>query len=265
MASENFPYLYPVMQHIPIRTNTSFTIRHLDGMDMIQPLHRHDFYFLLVFEKGAGTHSIDFTNYTITDHAIFLLRPGQVHEINLHASSTGYLIQFNQNFDPSPLLRSAAQQNYYQLKNVMTYFDQIFEEFTHPKEKYEEVIKSLLHIFFIHLLRTQTSPEKNNQLQTLQDLIATHITTLKQVADYAALLHLSTYQLNAITKSSLGKTCSTLINDHIILEAKRQLLATTNLVNEIAWQLGYEDVSYFIRFFKKHTNHTPESFRQNFK
>ncbi len=232
---------------------------------MVQSLHRHDFYYLLVLQKGGGTHTIDFTTYTISDHTIFLLRPGQVHAIHLHASSTGYLVQFNQSFDPSPLLLAAAQQNYYQVKNTLTYFDQIFEEFTHPKEKYEEVIKSLLHIFFIQLIRTQTITAANDQLTTLQQLIADNIKKYKQVTDYAALLHLSPYQLNAITKSSVGKTCSTLINDHIVLEAKRQLLATTNLVNEIAWQLGYEDVSYFIRFFKKHTGHTPESFRQNFK
>jgi len=257
------------MQHIPIRTNTSFSIRdineYMSGQDMIQSLHRHDFYYLLVLEKGAGTHSIDFTDYTITDHSIFLLRPGQVHAIHLHSSSTGYLLQFNQSFDPSPLLHTAAQQNFYQLENTLVVCTQIFEEFTHAKEKYEDVIKSLLHIFFIHLLRTQKAPTTNDQLQTLQTLIATNITTHKQVADYATMLHLSPYQLNAITKSSLGKTCSALINDHIVLEAKRQLLATTNLVNEISWALGYEDVSYFIRFFKKHTGHTPESFRQNFK
>ncbi|WP_343670941.1 AraC family transcriptional regulator [Chitinophaga sp.] len=253
------------MQHIPIRTNTSFSIRDINGQNMVQPLHRHDFYYLLILQKGAGTHSIDFIDYPVSDHSIFLLRPGQVHAINLHSSSTGYLVQFNPGFDPSPLLRTAAQQNYYQLENTLALCTQIVEEFSNPKEKHEEVIKSLLHIFFIHLIRAQKTPPANDQLQILQELIATNITTHKQVADYAALLHLSPYQLNAITKSSLGKTCSTLINDHIILEAKRQLLATTNLINEIAWQLGYEDVSYFIRFFKKHTGQTPESFRQNFK
>ncbi|SFW78080.1 AraC family transcriptional regulator [Chitinophaga sancti] len=253
------------MQHIPIRTNPGFSIRDIKGMDMVQSLHRHDFYYLLILQKGAGTHSIDFTDYTIRDHSIFLLRPGQVHLIHLHPGSTGYLIQFHQSFDPSPLLRNAAQQNHYQLENSAIWCTQILEEFTRQNDKYEEVIKSLLHILFIQLIRTQQTPATNDQLQTLQDLIATNIHQYKQVSDYAALLHLSSYQLNAITKSALGKTCSTLINDHIILEAKRQLLATTNLVNEIAWHLGYEDVSYFIRFFKKHSGYSPEAFRQKFK
>lgn len=257
------------MQHIPIRTNTSFSIRdlhdYMSGQDMVQSLHRHDFYYLLILQKGAGSHSIDFTEYTITDHALFLLRPGQVHEIHLRAGSTGYLIQFNPHFDPSPLLPTAAQQNYYQVENTLPLCTQILEEFTNQHDRYEDVIKSLLHILFIHLIRAQQSPTTNDQLQTLQDLITNNIRQYKLVTDYSALLHVSPYQLNALTKSALGKTCSTLINDHIILEAKRQLLATTNLVNEIAWHLGYEDVSYFIRFFKKHTGYTPEAFRQNFK
>ena len=76
-------------------------------------------------------------------------------------------------------------------------------------------------------------------------------------------MNLSPYQLNEITKSAVGKTASELINDHIILEAKRYLLATPNQIKDIADMLGYEDVSYFIRFFKKHTGHSPESFRRN--
>jgi AraC family transcriptional regulator, transcriptional activator of pobA len=63
----------------------------------------------------------------------------------------------------------------------------------------------------------------------------------------------------------VGKTVSALINEQIILEAKRYLLATHNQVKDIADHLGYEDVSYFIRFFKRHTGHSPEAFRKNFK
>ncbi|WP_052324411.1 helix-turn-helix domain-containing protein [Haliscomenobacter hydrossis] len=78
-------------------------------------------------------------------------------------------------------------------------------------------------------------------------------------------MSLSPYQLNEITKSSVGKTASELINEHIVLEAKKYLLATSNQVKDIADLLGYEDFSYFIRFFKKHTGHSPEAFRHNFK
>ena len=85
------------------------------------------------------------------------------------------------------------------------------------------------------------------------------------MSQYADLLNLSPYQLNAITKASVGKTVAQLIDEQIILEAKRYLLATPNQVKDIAWDLGYEDVSYFIRFFKKHTGLSPDAFRKNFR
>jgi AraC-like DNA-binding protein len=79
------------------------------------------------------------------------------------------------------------------------------------------------------------------------------------------MLNLSSYQLNAIVRATLGKTCSELIIEYILLESKRYLLATSHQVTQIAYHLGYEDVSYFIRFFKKHTGYSPEAFRNNLK
>lgn len=96
------------------------------------------------------------------------------------------------------------------------------------------------------------------------ELVEGNITQYKQVSQYADLLNLTVYQLNAITKALLNKNASQLINEYIILEAKRNLLATANQVSQIAYHLGYEDVSYFIRFFKKHTGFTPDAYRHNF-
>ena len=95
-------------------------------------------------------------------------------------------------------------------------------------------------------------------------MLEKHIAIQKQVSHYTAMMNLSPYQLNEITKTSIGKTASELINEHIILEAKRYLLATTNQIKDIADQLGYEDPSYFIRFFRKHSGYSPEAFRHKF-
>ncbi len=97
------------------------------------------------------------------------------------------------------------------------------------------------------------------------ELLEKHIATNKQVANYTDMMNLSPYQLNEITKSSIGKTASEMINEHILLETKRYLLATPNQIKDIADQLGFEDPSYFIRFFKKHTGQSPQEFRNNFK
>ncbi|MDW7693947.1 AraC family transcriptional regulator [Flammeovirgaceae bacterium SG7u.111] len=265
----------------------SFSIRKLqeilDGNPMIQKLHRHDFYFCLVLEKASGRHEVDFTPYTVSNHSIFFLRPGQVHLLSLDARTKGFILQFNADSvyinDPTTtqLLRKASQTTLYEptaleSQQLLPLLETIFQEVNYKKEETEEMVRANLRIFFINLIRLQPSSPSlkhsshtQEQLEKLSRLLETHISTSKQVSQYASMMHLSAYQLNAITKSLVGKTCSQLINEHILLEAKRYLLATSNQINQIAFHLGYEDVSYFIRFFKKHTGHSPEAFRHNFK
>lgn len=264
------------MNSIPIRhiSEPQFSIRSihalLAGEDMVQELHRHNFFYVLALEKGAGVHEIDFTPYTICDHTVFFMRPGQVHKLVLKTGSTGYLLQFSDAFYSckANTVYELNAEGFQKLVPVLRY---IFQEYTDQPEKYQEVIKANMGIFFIELAR-QFQPLSSHvtlymqeQLEAFSALLETHVASHKQVAQYASLLNLSTYQLNAITKATLGKTCSALINAYIILEAKRYLLATADQVNQIADHLGYEDVSYFIRFFKKHTGHSPELFRQHFR
>jgi len=259
-------------------------VRHvLNGKDMTQELHRHDFFYVLALKNGAGTHAIDFTSYKITDNTVFIIRPGQVHQLTLKAGSTGYLMAFNADFyyghDPvsNEVLRKASNVNLYQLdstgiKKILSVLKYISEEYANQQEGYQEVIKANLGILFIELVRQNTrivpgdpGSHVRQRLQDFTALLEKYIYTHKQVSQYADMLNLSSYQLNAVTKETLGKTGSEVINEYIILESKRYLLATTNQVNQIAYQLGYEDVSYFIRFFKKHTGYSPEAFRTNFR
>lgn len=257
----------------------------LTGEDLVQDIHRHDFFFILALEEGKGDHIIDFIRYKIHDHSVFFMRPGQAHQLALKKNCRGYLIEFTADFyyphdeASKHLLRKASNKNFCQLTanrfdRLLFLLTEIYQEYTDRKEAYQEVIKATLKIFFIELVRqrqqSKSPAEKKDQniqerLDDFLTLLESHIANHKQVGDYADMLNLSSYQLNAITKATLGKTCSDLINEHIILESKRYLLATSNQIKEIAYHLGYEDVSYFIRFFKKHTGYSPETFRQKFK
>jgi AraC family transcriptional activator of pobA len=251
---------------------------------MVQALHRHSFFYILLIEKGAGVHHIDFIRYPVTNYSIFFMRPGQVHQLILERGSIAYLIEFASDFysplekSGSQVLRKVSSKNYCQLdiarfSKLLFLLNYIFQEYSTKEDKFQEVIKASLDIFFIELVRQSRNPQNHgdngsqymqDRLEELLELITSHVATHKQVSDYAQMLNLTAYQLNAITKSTLDKTCSEVINEYIILEAKRYLLATGNQINQIAYHLGYEDVSYFIRFFKKHVGASPEIFRQNF-
>jgi AraC family transcriptional regulator, transcriptional activator of pobA len=266
-----------IAEDFKIRTVTEV----LGGKDMIHDLHRHDFYFTLALKKGHGSHEIDFVSYPVRDHSVFFIRPGQVHRLVLKTGSEGFLMESGKDFfyasANSQLLRKVWNKSFcplveegsLRLQNVLS---AIHEEFSDRKEGFREVIKANLSIFYIELARQRQHMENagdsrndyaQERLQDFLDLLERDIREYKRVSHYADKLNLSQFQLNSITKTLLGKTAAELIDDHILLESRRYLLATSNQVNQIAYLLGYEDVSYFIRFFKKHTGQTPEIFRQN--
>lgn len=285
------------MKKIPVRHITTsqqelldsgrFKIRKvedlLDREDLFHELHRHDFFFIIALQKGDGTHEIDFTTYNVFDNSVFFMRPGQVHQLQLKADSTGYIVEYNTEFYhpkdklSTQRLRKASNKNYCKLeinrfKKLLDILTYIYQEYTGKEEGFQEVIKANLDIFFIEFVRqspnpnglsTNVNPYTQERLEEFLELLEMHITNYKQVSQYTDLMNLSPYQLNEITKATMGKTASALINEHIILEAKRNLLATPNQIKDIADQLGYEDVSYFIRFFKKQTGYSPEAFRHN--
>jgi len=255
----------------------------LDREDLFHELHRHDFFFIIALQKGGGTHEIDFATYDVLNNAVFFMRPGQVHQLHLKADSTGYIVEFDGEFYhptnklSTQRLRKASNKNFCKLeinrfKKLLDLLTNIFQEFTGKEEGFHDIIKANLDIFFIEFVRQSPNPNGpstnvntyiQERLEEFLVLLYKHIATHKQVSQYTDLMNLSPYQLNEITKATMRKTASELINEHIILEAKRYLLATPNQIKDIADELGYEDFSYFIRFFKKQTGFSPEAFRHN--
>ena len=261
-----------------------YTIEEFQDSISIKP-HRHNFYYLLFIQEGTGSHMIDFKSYPITKHTFFFLKPGQVHHVDFTSPAKGYLIQFNSEFYHSThvqnnkLIRKLGRKNQYNFnkesfQTIEMILGAIFREYNEKAFNYSDLIRSYLDILFTEIIRYSYTNESGTESEKLyhqerfeefMEKVESHFDTLKKVSDYAEMMNLTTYQLNAITKVIVDKTCSQLINEQIILNAKRNLLATSNQINEIAFALGYDDPSYFIRFFKKHTNYSPEAFRQKFK
>lgn len=268
-----------------LRLSEDFDIRSIErilgGKDVMQALHRHDHYFLLVITTGEGLHECDFRPHMLEPHTIYSMRPGQVHRLELKVGSTGYILQFKADFLASSehgarlVLRRAGHIEVHRTDaerygELVLLLDRIARAYASPNEGHLHIVRAYLSAFLADLVLqapsiapvSEAKGYTRERLEELLELIETHALTTKEVSAYAELMHLSAFQLNAIAKAGTGRTCSELITDQIILEAKRYLLATTDQVTQVADRLGYEDPSYFIRFFKKHTGYTPEGFRQ---
>jgi AraC-like DNA-binding protein len=86
---------------------------------------------------------------------------------------------------------------------------------------------------------------------------------LPNVSTLAAQLNLSPRYLSDMLKQETGKTAIELIHIYLINEAKNRLRDEDQRVSEIAYALGFEDLSYFSRLFKKETGVTPNQFKKH--
>ena len=103
---------------------------------------------------------------------------------------------------------------------------------------------------FIELLERQfpvTSPRQQLGLRTARD--------------YAGRLAVHVNHLNKVLKETTGKTTTEIISGRVLQEAKILLKQTDWNISEIAWSLGFEQLSNFSNFFRKHTAQAPHSFR----
>jgi len=113
--------------------------------------------------------------------------------------------------------------------------------------------------------RTELS---GNTISKFNDVLAAYFKNgftggLPNVATLASQLNLSPRYLSDLLKQETGKTAIELIHIYLINEAKNRLRNDDQRVSEIAYALGFEDLSYFSRLFKKETGVTPNQFKKH--
>ena len=257
---------------------------HIKENKFINIPHGHDFYLVLIVTNGSGTHKIDFNEYKIEPGSMFVLSPGQVHIWYLSEDIDGYilffkkeyfLLDFNQDrLDRLPFFKSTFSKPYVLLSEVNAqmicgFYKNIVKEYENRQLQYHDMIRLYLNLMFIELARLYKVEEAMKfehqyeviQLNRLEQLIDDNFKNHLAVPEYADMMHLSTKQLNHICKKTINKTPSQLIQDRVILEAKRLLIHSNLSVSSVSEELNFTDTSYFIRQFKKSCDVTPDKFR----
>ncbi len=106
----------------------------------------------------------------------------------------------------------------------------------------------------------------HTQMNIIRDyniLVEKHFREYHHVKDYANLMYKSPKTLSNLFPKYSDKSPLMVINDRILLEAKRLLLYSDLSAIEIAEELGYKDASHFSKFFKKHIGMSPTIFRKS--
>jgi len=247
--------------------------------------HRDDHYIFMVVEKGWSRMMVDFQQYEFRANTIYFVLPGQVHDFQGVADDgIGWYLAIEPGLVPDlfravledPLLHHRPLAMDEGAIGPMTQCLML----AHTLRRQQESVYSRQCIFsllgsFVGLVADcyagrpvaadgNLSRPKMITLEFRQ-LVTQRFKTMKSPADYAEAMHLSLSYLNEIVKETTGFPVSYWIQQEVILEAKRLLYYSQCSVKEIAFELGYEDHTYFSRLFKKQAGQTPGEFRAGYR
>jgi AraC-like DNA-binding protein len=235
------------------------------------PHHRHQFYEVIIVIKGSGIHQIDFENYPLGNGMLYFLTPGQVHNLRDGHIEEGSILIFDQEFiykDNGDLALLQSLSLFYNRQPYILMDEKHWQELlpclailnseNHRNEPNAEILRMALKILLMQALRIQQQTAKG--FIELLELIEQHFRKEHSVGFYAESLHLHPKRLNELTIALSGVRSHGLISRRILTEAKRELFYSEQSIKEIAYGLGFEDVSYFSKFFKRHTGQPPGQF-----
>ena len=266
---------------VSLHTLTSVSKDHL-----INP-HRTNFYHIFLFENCQPSHLVDFEPINIEPYSLLFIDKDRVHQFDQLLNYEGQVLVFTDDFfctteTDTRFLRSSIlfndlagkptiKLNKTDLEKYTNICESITEELNSPADNSKYILlKNLLHNFLLLAEREKhkqgfTELKKGADLDytlLFRDLLEGNYTKLKSVNDYAKIICISEKRLGQATAKIFGKQPKEIINDRILLEAKRLLVHTHLSIKEIGQELGFEDPAYFVRYFKKNTETTPVEFRE---
>ncbi|MGF7039828.1 helix-turn-helix domain-containing protein [Mucilaginibacter lappiensis] len=242
----------------------------------------------IIYIRAGGRVSSDFNDIEVQQDGLLFVSAGQF--LRLSENIQGSMIYYNQDlygvqlhdqeiacdellfsdFHKIPLVELNANSS----AAILSIFDEIRREISQGDINLEEMVRVLLKQIIIRATRFGKHQRGINDLVRQQDsgfsrffiqLVENNFSKHHDVASYANMLNISAKALNKRICKYRKCTPNEIIKKRIIMEAKRLLVYTHLSVKEIGYRLGYDDPSYFIRFFSKQVKIAPQNFRLHFQ
>ncbi len=269
-----------------IQEGSSFMLTNFNCTPSQELLKAHGYYKILWNRAGSCSLKIDGYTLTLKKHQVLFCTPLNILEVPTeqdlicivfnrefycirdhdHEVSCQGLLFFGSSLPPVISLNDAETQSF---ESMFLIFREEFETKDHIQG---EMLRVLLKRLLIKSTRLVT--EKSNELamskpnadliRKFHILVENHFKEKHQVAEYAELLFKSPKTLSNLFKKKGESSPLKIINDRILLEAKRLLIYSDKHVDEIGYLLGYSEAAHFSKFFKTHMGLPPAQFKEHY-
>jgi AraC-like DNA-binding protein len=258
------------------------SISRLPGFVLTAEPYTLDFYDILLVLRGRGSFWLDDTRYVVKPGRVLFTSPGQVRRMEAREVEglvlffTGAFLErflsdplflyrlpfFHRQRVPELALTPATQRRLARtIREMEAEIGGLRRGSTDLLAARLSEVLVLLERWFVEAHPRPAEPMTEGLGLRFRRLVEQQHRRLHRPSGYARLLSVSPSHLNATVRRQLGRPPIELIHDRIALEARRLLLHTDDTAARIGYALGFEDPSYFTRFFKRRTRRTPSAFR----
>jgi AraC family transcriptional regulator, transcriptional activator of pobA len=249
--------------------------------------HRTDFYHIIWIEKGSTTHLVDFIPVKVEKHSILFINRAQVHLFDSSEKYDGKLILFTDRFfcknqDDVDFLKGTILFNDL-LETTALNLDGIKGTLVHLLDLMQaellnatgavqrDILQNYLHNFLLLCdkekrkkgFREIPKGADRDYSVLFTSLVNQHFSKIRSVREYADMMHVPEKRLSRATAHVLGKSPKEIISERVLLEVKRILVHTNKSIKEIGFDLGFNEPTNFIKYFRQQTGQTPSEFRES--
>ena len=251
---------------------------------VIQPHAHRDLHQLLVIFRGVGTMRAEAQEFGFHAPALLVVPAGVVHGFRFDTDTEGYVVTLAET-----LLRDLAREErgFRSLFGVASHAALAADPL--PARELADILPKLrrelvwnapasavaatarLTTVLVIALRALHQPPgpashagglRAALVARLREKIEIHLREGWSVARYAAALSVTPARLRAACVEVAGKSPVRIVEDRLLLEARRNLLYTNMTVAQIAWHLGFGDPAYFSRWFSQRAQESPAAYRR---
>lgn len=253
-------------------------------LSLINTVYKAEEFFYLFWFKEEGRASINSKDYRFESNTILTLTP--LHSFHIYHASNLKIFRFNKSFfcvdsdDQEvgckgllffgglelPVIK-LDKQNRKVFSNVLRILRlEMVLKYEMQMEILRMMLKRLL-IISARLFKKQNriftdDVSKVDLVREFYFLVEMHFTKIHDVGSYASMLSRSPKTLSNVLKKVIGVSPSKYIQERIMMEAKNMLSYTNKEISEVGYELGFQDVQAFSRFFKRNESLSPSEYRE---
>ncbi|AIY40941.1 Transcriptional regulator [Collimonas arenae] len=248
--------------------------------------HTHPGLFQILFLfAGEVRAEIDTALWECEGPVVITIHPSVAHGFDFSKEAQGFVLTVDQNLlfgdesgahaamfstifvEPLALDLSASDETRQRIEALLR---QLMTEASWPREGHTLMLEWLARSVLLLLVRLHSDHRSADRtgrhdfelFSRFRAAVEEHYKEQWQVSRFADRLHVSESRLNRLCLRLTGKSAFDMIQQRLMLEARRKLTYVPSGVASIAYELGFQDPAYFSRAFKRYTGMTPKQFRQ---